>query len=143
MQRHKRWMGPAAVALFLGGWWAGTQQAAGAQSRGRVFEIRTYTANDGKLGGLHAMFRNDVVRLLEKHGMQSIGYWAPTDSPQAQNTMIYIVAHQSRDAAKRSWDDFRNDPEWKKVQQAADANGRIVGMVESVFAEATDYSPLR
>lgn len=139
----KTWLALSAVLVFLAGCCLGNQQALRAQSAARVFEVRTYTANEGKLPALHAMFKNHVVKLLEKHGMQNIGYWTPTDAPLSQSTLIYIVAHASRDAARKSWDAFRNDPEWKKVQQEADADGRVVGMVESVFADPTDYSSLR
>lgn len=114
-----------------------------AQSNARVFEIRTYTAPDGKLGELHARFRNNTLRIFAKHGMTSIGYFAPQDAPLSQNTLIYVLAHQSREAAKKSWADFQADPEWQKVAADSQVNGRIVSKVESVFADATDYSPLK
>jgi len=42
---------------------------------------------------------------LKKHGMTNIGYWVPTDEPRSKNTLIYILAHASREAAKKSWTD--------------------------------------
>ena len=69
-----------------------------ADSSGRVFEIRTYTAEDGKLDALNARFRDHTIKLFEKHGITSIGYWIPADEPRSKNTLIYIVAHP---AAKR------------------------------------------
>ena len=110
---------------------------------GRVFEIRTYTTEEGKLDALNARFRNHTVKLFKKHGMTSIGYWTPEDAPLSRNTLIYVLAHPSREAAKKNWDEFRNDPEWKKVREESEANGKIVNKVESVFADATDYSPLK
>ena len=121
----------------------GREKAASAFDEGRVFEIRTYTANEGKLDALHARFRNHTLRLFEKHGMQNIGYWSPLDAPLSQNTLIYVLAHKSREAAEKSWDSFRNDPEWKKEQAASEANGKLVAKVEPVFAKATDYSPMK
>jgi len=56
---------------------------------------------------------------------------------------LYILSFPSRDAAKKSWDDFRNDPEWQKVQKESEANGKLVNHVDSVFAEATEYSPMK
>ena len=38
------------------------------------------------------------------------------------NTSIYIIAHKSREAAKKSWDEFRADPEWKKVAAESEAD---------------------
>jgi hypothetical protein len=115
---------------------------ANAQGR-KVFELRTYTAPEGKLDDLVARFRNDTLRIFEKHGMDNVGYWLPTDAPASSNTLIYILAHDSRDAATKSWAAFRDDPEWKAVAERTQANGPIVSKVESVFLEATDFSPLK
>ena len=109
----------------------------------RVFEIRTYTAEPGKLEALHARFRDHTVQIFNKHGMTSVGYFAPSDDPLSKNTLIYILEFPSRDAAKKSWDAFRNDPEWQKVQKESEANGKLVTKVDSVFAEPTDFSPLK
>lgn len=114
-----------------------------AQDQGRVFELRTYTCFEGKLPDLLARFRNHTMRIFEKHGMTNIAYWVPQDAPTSQNTLIYVIAHASREAAKKNWDDFRQDPEWQKVQKESEANGKIVSKVESVFMHATDFSPMK
>ena len=108
-----------------------------------VFEVRTYTAEPGKLEALHARFRDHTVQIFKKHGMTSVGYFAPQDDPLSKNTLVYVLAFPSRDAAKRSWDEFRNDPEWQKVQKESEANGKLVTKVESIFADPTDYSPMK
>ena len=134
-----------AVLLLLAGFAAGalTQHTLTAQSAARVFELRTYTAPDGKLGELHARFRNHTLRIFEKHGMTNIIYLSPMDAPAAENQLVYLLAHKSREAAKESWTAFQNDPEWKKVSSESQVNGRIVAKVDSVFLTATDYSPLK
>jgi len=136
----------ATLAVFAAGFIVGqisdTGLDANAQGR-KVFELRTYTAPDGKLNELVARFRNDTLRIFEKHGMDNVGYWLPTDAPASSNTLIYILAHDSRDAATKSWAAFREDPEWKAVAERTQANGPIVSKVESVFLEATDFSPLK
>jgi len=139
---------PAAVAAtaFAFGTAFGALYQSGtahAQSSPRVFEIRTYTTHPGKLDALNARFRNHTVKLFEKHGMTNVGYWTPADGPLAENTLIYVVAHRSRDAAKASWDAFRSDPDWVKARTASEAPGPIVVKVDSVFLNATDYSPLK
>jgi hypothetical protein len=110
----------------------------------RVFEIRTYTSPDAtKLQALHARFRNHTMRIFQRHGMTSVGYFAPQDAPLSQNTLIYVISHASREQAKKNWDEFRADPEWQKVAADSNVNGNIVTKVDSVFADATDYSPLK
>src|SRR5436190_1958775 len=111
-----------------------------AQPKGRVFELRTYTTNEGRLDALQARFRNHTTRIFKKHGMTNVGYWVPQDKP---NTLIYIISHASREAAKQNWDGFRADPEWQKVAKESEADGKIVAKVESVYMDATDYSPIK
>ena len=125
------------------GFWLGRATPSEAAAKNRVFELRTYYTNEGKLPDLQARFRNHTTKLFKKHGMTNIGYWVPQDSPASQNTLIYIIAHDSREAAKKSWDAFRDDPEWKKVRDASEANGKIVSKLDSVYMDATDYSPLK
>ena len=134
------------AALLLAGFVAGNltnRAVVQAQSANRVFELRTYTAPEGKLGDLHKRFRDHTMRIFQKHGMTNIGYWQPQDEPRAANTLIYIISHPSREAAKASWAAFSADPEWKKVSAESQVNGRIVEKVDSVFMNATDYSPIK
>ena len=143
---RKAWLMAAAAVIFAGGFSIGSLTErltiAHAQSA-KVYELRTYTTPDGKLGDLHARFRNHTMRIFDKHGMKSIAYFAPQDAPLSQNTLIYILEHPSRDDAKKHWAEFSADPEWKKVSEESQRDGRIVSKVESVFMTATDYSPLK
>jgi NIPSNAP protein len=131
-----------AGAVFASGFVTGTVLRAQSDGK-RVFELRTYTAPEGKLADLHKRFRDHTMRIFKKHGMESIGYWQPQDSPDSQNTLIYLISHQSREAAKKNWADFQADPEWQKVSAESQVNGRIVSKVVSVFMDATDYSPMK
>ena len=110
---------------------------------GLVYELRTYTAPEGKLGELNARFRNHTMRIFQKHGMKNVAYFTPQDAPLSQNTLVYLIAHSSRDAAKASWAAFGKDPEWQKVAQESQVNGKIVASVVSQFLVPTDYSPMK
>ena len=109
----------------------------------KVYEMRTYTAVEGKFDAVNARFRDHTARLFEKHGMKNVGYWTPMEGPTAGTTLIYILEHQSRDAARASWAAFSKDPDWQKAKAASEVNGRIVAKAESVFLTATDYSPIK
>src|SRR6188472_1877869 len=113
------------------------------ESKTRIFEIRTYTTEPGKLPDLLKRFRDHTTKLFEKHGMTNIGYWVPTDEPSSKNTLIYVLAHASRDAAKKSWDGFKADPDWIKARDASEASGKIVTKIESIYADPTDFSAIK
>ena len=130
------------AGFMLGSTTQGIQDAQ-AQSADRVFELRTYTAPEGKLVNLQARFRDHSMDLFERHGITNIGYWTPQDEPNSSNTLVYIIAHDSREAFAASWDAFRSDPEWQRVSRESQVDGRIVSNVESVFLDPTDFSPIQ
>jgi len=125
----------SAVAMF-----ASATLVLGAETKdSRVYEMRIYYAAPGKLDDLNKRFRDHTLRLFEKHGIENIGYWTPIDN--TNNALIYVLAHASREAAKKSWADFLADPDWKAAAKASEANGKLVNRIESRFMQATDYSP--
>jgi hypothetical protein len=142
MQRYSRlWL---MVGLVLAGltMYAGGEQGDKKVTQ-RVFEMRTYYANPGKMKALHDRFRNHTNKLFEKHGMTLIGYWSPIDPKEAEAKMVYILAYPSKAAADKSWEGFRNDPDWKKAKDASEKDGVLVKKVDSVYLNPTDYSPIK
>jgi len=109
----------------------------------RLYELRIYTTLPGRLEALHARFRNHTAKLFEKHGMKNHMYWVPTDEKTRENTLIYVVSHKDRAAADQSWSAFIADPEWKKVQEASEKDGKIVAKVERHYMTLVDYSPVK
>ncbi|MYD72435.1 MAG: NIPSNAP family protein [Acidobacteria bacterium] len=127
---------------FAAGQFADFEPVASAQGE-KIFEMRTYTSHPGRLDALNARFRNHTTRIFEKHGMTNVGYWTPQEAPLSENTLVYILAHDSRDAAQASWDAFRADPEWSQVAEESQRDGRIVQGVDVLWLEATDYSLIK
>lgn len=138
--------GIALTATFAAGFAARgvlpVETVAQAQSA-RVFELRTYTTAEGKLQPLSDRFRDHTMALFKKHDMESLGYFIPQDDPQKQNTLVYLIAHKDRDAAKKNWVDFLADPEWRKVQAETEANGRLISGMVTVYLDPTSYSPMK
>lgn len=142
-----RWF---AATLLLAGFAAGsfvtarlTRPVQAEAAANRVYELRTYHTLPGRLPALEKRFREHTMAIFETHGMKNVGYWIPQDDPAHANTLVYIISHASRDAAKANWTAFRDDPEWKKVSKASEADGKIVEKVESVYMDPTDYSPVK
>ena len=105
----------------------------------RCYELRVYTAVEGKLEALNARFRDHTCKLFEKHGLTNVGYWVPSD--KSDNRLIYVVSSPNRSAHAKSFKAFLNDPDWKKAYAASTKNGRLVAKIDSTFMSATDYSP--
>ena len=112
-------------------------------STGKIYELRTYKANPGKLEAIHARFRDHACKLFPKHGIELVGAWTPTDGNEAKDTLIYIVAFPSVEAQKKAWAAFRADPEWKKAKADSEKDGVLVKEIKTQNLTVTDFSPLR
>jgi hypothetical protein len=111
----------------------------------RVFELRTYHANPGKLDALNARFREHTNALFEKHGMTLVAYWRPVAPPTdgSGGTLIYVLAYPSVEARDAAWKAFTADPEWIAVRDASEREGKLLSKIDSVLMKATDYSKIK
>jgi len=136
-----------AFSLFLvafAGFASAREEKTASPGKDRVFEMRTYHANEGKLEALNKRFRDHTCELFKKHGMELIGFWTPREEKDGKaDTLVYILAYPSREAAKKSWEAFNADPVWQKVKEESHKDGVIVKKVESVFLDPTDYSLIK
>lgn len=141
--RHHVGLTGALVALALAaGYVVGHQTAVAGQGTSRVFELRTYTTeNRAGLDALVKRMREGEAKIFEKVGMKGIGYFVAADAPKSDNTYIYLLAHESQEAAKASWARFREDPDWQKLRTSSAPTGPI--KVESVFINPLDFSGLK
>lgn len=110
----------------------------------RVFEVRTYVASAGRFDALKSRFRDHTIRFFNKYNMTGVGYWTPVaGTPGAGNTIVYILAHESREAAAKNWAAFNADPEWMKVRTESMVGGNPVARADSYFLEPVDFSPIK
>ena len=114
----------------------------------RTFQLRIYKASEKHLPNLLARFRDHTCKLFEQHGISNVAYWTPTDAKDgADDTLIYIVAHKSKEAGVASFNEFRADPEWVKVkadsEKAAGGSLTVKDGVKAVYMQPTDFSPTR
>ena len=158
------------ITLFVAGFLLGSVlqpwSPVHAQAGRRVFEIRMYTVADGKVDLLSQVFRDHITKMFARHGMTNVGYFIPQDKPQcataratgtilspsfdnsscewSKDTLIYILAHPSREAAAKNWTSFRNDSAGGKNfrEEYARAGVKVI-KYESVLMDATEYSALK
>ena len=136
------------AALLIGVFAAGfvardlarVEAAAQAPGAAKVYELRTYVVPEDKLAPLNARFRDHTMRIFQRHGISSVAYFTPTDPAKAKSTLVYLIAHPSREAADKNWAAFRADAEWQKV---AAESGVPRPTITSEFLTATDYSPMK
>ena len=131
-----------ATVLALGGWLTMGWDVLAAEPAApdpRLFELRIYTAHQGKLDPLLERFRKHTCAIFARNGMTNIGYWTPIDNPDSK--LYYILAYPDKAARDAAWKAFAADPEWTAARTDSEKNGALVAKVESIFLQAADFSP--
>ena len=137
MERRDLLKGIGAAAMMT----AMLDESAQAQAPETVYELRIYHLNEGKQDLILERFRTRETRIFARMGMHGVGYWVPTEEPLAGRTLIYLLRHESREAAKESWAKFSKDPEWVALKAESEKDGAFVKLHESTFLKLTDFSP--
>lgn len=134
MRTIRRWAAAGVVVAGLG-----TSSPA---DEGPVYELRTYTAAEGKLPVLLERFGRSNLPLFEKHGIELIGAWTPAEPGEQGERFVYLLRFPSREAVAKARESFGSDPDWKALfAKEKEEHGEVVAKVESVFLSPTDYSP--
>jgi len=108
----------------------------------RVFELRIYHAVPGKGPALEIRFRDTASKLLAKHGLKAVGYWIPEPTPAWDNTFVYLLAHPSREEAKKNWDAMFADPAFQGMSKSEQTE-KLVEKVDSTYMHPTNFSPMK
>ncbi len=107
-----------------------------------IYELRIYAAHPGKMGALHARFRDHTCRLFEKHGIKNIGYWMNGVGGRSDE-LWYMLAFEDYGHRERAWAAFANDPEWQEVRKQSELDGPLVHHIENRIMHPTDFSQLK
>jgi NIPSNAP len=110
-----------------------------------VYEMRIYHAAPGKMDALLARFADHTEALFARHGIKTTGYWVAQDDPRnaSQNLLMYMVEHESVEAAEKNWEAFRNDADWQHLKTETDANGPLAVSIDRYFMDRVDLSQLK
>jgi len=84
----------------------------------RLFELRVYHDLPGELPVMESRFREKTSKILARHNLNVVGYWVTADVSSSENSFIFMLAHQSREEAKKNWEAVRLDPEFQEIEKA-------------------------
>jgi hypothetical protein len=73
-----------------------------------------------------------------------VGFWVHGDAlDNGDGILVYLLAFDSRADADAAWEAFRTDPAWIQARADSEKDGILTAGVQSVFMDATDYSPMK
>jgi hypothetical protein len=97
-----------------------------------ILELRQYFAVPGRASDLVRRFEEHTFALFEAYGIEVLTFGQEIADP---NRIYYVVAWESEEQMKSTWDTFREDPRWKRIAQESEADGPL--------AERYDHRVLR
>jgi hypothetical protein len=104
-----------------------------------LYELRVYFANPGMLDKLVSRFEHHTFHFFAKHKMQVVGLWLPLNN--SENKLIYILSFRDQKAYEKSWEDFKNDPEWIAIKEQSSRDGELVASMKTMIMHTFDFSP--
>ena len=107
-----------------------------------IYELRVYHCLPGRLPNLLKRFETMTLAIWAKHGIRQAGFWTVLVGESNQD-LYYLIQWESLAERETKWNAFQADPEWIKVAADSQVNGRLTTKVVSVFADPTDYSPMK
>lgn len=99
--------------------------------KSKYFEMRTYTAHEGKMPDLIKRFENHTLKLFKKNGIENVAYFISEENPE--KTLTFILGYPDEASRDVLWNKFANDPVWVAARTASEANGPLVQKVDQTF----------
>ncbi|HUZ77926.1 MAG TPA: NIPSNAP family protein [Chloroflexota bacterium] len=103
-----------------------------------IYEYRRYTAMPGRLGDLNARFRDLTLKIWERHGIKTVGFW--TADIGESNVLHYIIQWQDLAEREQKWKAFGADPAWAEGRAKSEEHGPLVEHIENELWSPMPYA---
>ena len=108
----------------------------------RLFELRTYENPSEKAQRAKIRMFSDMgeIEIFRRCGLTPVFFSRTIVGPHMPN-ITYMLVHEHIAGREKSWNNFRNDPEWKKVSATPGySDAEIVSNITTVFLRPAAYS---
>lgn len=107
-----------------------------------IYEYLTYEVAPERMQDLHGRFRNQTIRIFEKHGFKPIAFFT-SEIGGCSDQLTYILCFRNLPHREECWENFKNDPEWQQIKKESEINGPLILRISNKIFRPTDYSPLK
>jgi hypothetical protein len=118
--------------------------AATAAKGPRLFELRTYESPSEKAHVAKVKMFSEMgeIEIFKRVGLTPV-FFSRTLAGTRMPSLVYMLVHENMAGREKSWDNFRNDPEWKKVSSTPGfSDAEIVTNITTVLLRPTAYSQI-
>lgn len=118
--------------------------AAAAANGPRMFELRTYESHNERAHRAKVRMFAEMgeVDIFRKSGLTPV-FFARTFAGPRMPSLTYMLVHENMAAREKSWDNFRNNADWKKLSSTPGyTDPEIVSNITTVFLRPAAYSQI-
>jgi hypothetical protein len=101
----------------------------------RLFELRTYESHNERAHRAKMRMFTEMgeVGIFRRCGLTPV-FFSRTLAGPRMPSLTYMLVHENMAGREKSWDAFRNDPEWKKLASTPGySDAEIVSNITTVF----------
>jgi hypothetical protein len=107
-----------------------------------IYELRIYRCVPGRQAALLLRFKNETLRIWEKHGVRQAGFWTTLIGKSSQE-ITYMLAWDSLAEREKRWSAFLADPEWAMVVAETEIDGQLVENISSQLLTPAAFSAVK
>jgi hypothetical protein len=118
--------------------------AATARKGPRMFELRTYESHNERAHRAKVKMFGEMgeIDIFRASGLTPV-FFARTFAGPRMPSLMYMLVHENMAAREKSWDNFRNNAEWKKLSSTPGyTDPEIVSNITTVFLRPSAYSQI-
>jgi hypothetical protein len=110
----------------------------------RLFELRTYESHNERAHRAKVKMFAEMgeIEIFRRAGLTPV-FFARTMAGSRMPSLVYMLVHENMAGREKSWDSFRNDPEWRKLSATPGfTDPEIVTNITTVFLRPAPYSQI-
>ena len=107
-----------------------------------IYELRIYRCVPGRQSALLSRFKNETLRIWEKHGIRQAGFWTVLIG-DGNNDLHYLLSWESLAEREQKWNAFQADPDWHKARDESEKDGLLIANIKTSMLRPTAFSAIR
>ena len=118
--------------------------AATAAKGPRLFELRTYESHNERAHRAKVKMFAEMgeIDIFRRAGLTPV-FFSRTLAGPRMPSLVYMLAHQDMAGRDKSWNNFRVDPDWKKLSSTLGfTDVEVVSNITTVFLRPAAYSQI-
>ena len=110
----------------------------------RLFELRTYESHNERAHRAKVKMFAEMgeIDIFRRAGLAPV-FFARTLAGTRMPSLVYMLVHDNMAGREKSWDNFRNDPAWRKLSATPGfSDPEIVSNITTMFLRPASYSQI-